>query len=334
MERSNVWAIAAPALLAVMILAGIGGGPVWAARWGENYFPNFPVVTHEGKTLRFYDDLIRGKMVVINFAYTNCTDICGLASARMARVREWLGDEVGKKIFIYTITLDPGNDKPEVLKKYAEAFGAGDGWQFVTGEPDQIHTIRWKLGERSRYLAEHRSDMVIGNDATGFWRRISLMGNLKVLTEQIRQMDPAWRDHKRTVSRESVTKTKQDYVVGDRQGEALYLKACSYCHTVGVGDRIGPDLLDVSKRRDHDWLVRFLIAPDEVLASGDPAAAALDVQFGQVNMPNLGLSKADAEDLIVYLETETERVHEAQSEEFEDGHDHHHNDDDGHAHVH
>jgi len=320
--------------LAVVILGTLGGGPARAARWGENYFPNYPVVTHEGKTVRFYDDLIRGKMVVINFIYTNCTDICSLSTARMARLREWLGDEIGKKIFIYSITLDPENDTPEKLEKYAEAFGAGDGWLFVTGEPDQIHEIRWKLGERSRYLAEHRTDMAMGNDSTGFWRRTSLMGNLKVLVEQIHQMDPAWQERKRGVSTTSLRKRRQDYVVGDRPGEALYLKACTYCHTVGVGDRIGPDLLDVTKRRDHDWLVRFMVAPDEVRASGDPVAAALDARFDQATMPNLGLSKVDAEDLIVYLKNETKRVHEVESAEFEDGHDHHDHDHAGHEHVH
>lgn len=331
MTRRKLWGFATPAVLAAAILGTLAGGPASAARWGEDYFPNFPVVTHEGKTVRFYDDLIRGKIVVINFIYTNCPDICSLSTARMAQVREWLGDAVGSKIFIYSITLDPENDTPEALRKYAEAFGAGNGWLFVTGKPEDIHTIRWKLGERSRYLAEHRSDMVMGNDSTGFWRRISLMGNLKVLTEQVRDMDPAWRAHKRAVSTESLRKTKQDYVIADRPGEALYLKACSYCHTVGVGDRIGPDLEDVTNRRDHEWLVRFLVAPDEVRASGDPVAAALGARFDGVNMPNLGLSKADAEDLIAYLEVETDRVHAARLPEPDEEHGHDHA---SHEHVH
>jgi len=70
-----------------------------AARWGKSYFPNLPVVTHEGKTLHFYDDLIKGKIVLIDFIYTTCTDICPLTTARLARVQDRLGDRVGRDIF-------------------------------------------------------------------------------------------------------------------------------------------------------------------------------------------------------------------------------------------
>src|SRR5262245_24171028 len=53
--------------------------------WGEGYFPNLPVVTQDGRTLRFYDDVIKGKIVVIDFIYTSCPDICGLTTARLSQ---------------------------------------------------------------------------------------------------------------------------------------------------------------------------------------------------------------------------------------------------------
>src|SRR5215470_16849696 len=71
MRRSPLTAVMA--LAAVIILAG---GPLEAqgVRRGANYFPNLPVVTQDGKTLKFYDDVIKGKIVLISFIYTNCPD--------------------------------------------------------------------------------------------------------------------------------------------------------------------------------------------------------------------------------------------------------------------
>ena len=311
MRRSLLWTIAAFTVLTVSTLGTFGGDTAWAARRGANYFSNLPVVTHEGKTLRFYDDLIKGKIVVINFVYTTCPDICSLSTARMAQVVKWLGERVGRDIFIYSITLDPGRDTPEVLAKYAKAFSAGPGWLFLTGKPEDIRLIRWKLGERSRTLSEHRPHMQIGNDRTGEWRRMSVMGSLKLVTQRILEMDPKWRAKKRAVSVESLKKTPRDYRIGNRPGEALYIKACAACHTVGKGNRVGPDLKGVTARRDRAWLIRYLVAPDVLRAQKDPIAVELDAKYEGVRMPNLGLSETDAGDVIVhleYLETQMKRL--------------------------
>src|SRR5262244_3155724 len=121
-------------------------------RWGENYFPNLPVVTQDGKALKFYDDVIKGKIVLISFIYTNCPDICPLTTARIAQVEEKLGEIVGRDIFLISLTVDPERDSPERLKGFAEAFGAGPGWLFLTGRPDHIRLINAKLGNKSQTL--------------------------------------------------------------------------------------------------------------------------------------------------------------------------------------
>ena len=309
--RSLLWNIAALTALTALTVWSLwpfGEDTTSAARRGADYFSNLPVVTHEGKTLRFYDDLIKGKIVVINFTYTSCPDICSLSIARMAQVRTWLGNRVGRDIFIYSISLDPGRDTPEVLAKYAKAFSVGPGWLFLTGKPKDIDLIRWKLGERSRTLSEHRSDMVIGNDRTGEWRRISLMGNLKIVTQRILEMDPKWRPRKQAVSAESLKKTAQDYQLPNHPGEGLYIKACAACHTVGKGDRVGPDLNGVTTRRDRAWLIRYMVAPDVLRAQKDPIAVELDAKYEGVRMPNLGLSETDAGDIILYLEAQMKHL--------------------------
>ena len=111
--------------LAAMTVAAPGTVAAQGNRRGENYFPNLPVVTQDGKTLKFYDDVIKGKIVLISFIYTNCPDICPLTTARIAQVEEKLGEIVGRDIFLISLTVDPERDSPERLKSFAEAFAAG-----------------------------------------------------------------------------------------------------------------------------------------------------------------------------------------------------------------
>src|SRR5262245_52473592 len=141
MQRTLLPSIAVLAMLTVSApdtLEAQGG------RWGKDYFPNLPVVTQDGKTLRFYDDLIKGKIVVISFIFTSCKDICPITTARLAQVEEKLGESMGRDVFIYSMTVDPANDSPERLKKYAEAFHTGPGWTFLTGKMEDIRTINGK----------------------------------------------------------------------------------------------------------------------------------------------------------------------------------------------
>ena len=84
------------------------------------------------------------------------------------------------------------------------------------------------------------------------------------------------------------------------EGKAVFDRLCSACHTLGGGDRTGPDLDGLADRRDRDWVERFVFAPDEVIASGDPTAAALVEQYG-VPMPDVGVTDAQIGPLLEYL---------------------------------
>src|SRR5262245_25938372 len=164
-----------------------------AAGWGKEYVPNVPVVTQDGKTLNFYDDLIKDKIVVLSFIYTSCKDICPLATARLGEAQERLGDRVGRDIFFYSISIEPERDTPQRLKSYADAFRAGPGWLFLTGLPEDIQTIRYKFGDRRPALADHRNDVVLGNGRTGEWQRENALGDLEHFVRAIEDMDPSRR---------------------------------------------------------------------------------------------------------------------------------------------
>ncbi|VAW67978.1 Cytochrome oxidase biogenesis protein Sco1/SenC/PrrC, thiol-disulfide reductase involved in Cu(I) insertion into CoxII Cu(A) center, partial [hydrothermal vent metagenome] len=116
------------------------------SRYGENYFPNIELTNQDGKKFRFYDDLIKDKVVSINFIFTSCQNVCPLETARLKEVYNLLEDRIGKDLFMYSITVDPERDSPEVLKEYMNKFDIGPGWQFLTGKKEDIDALRVKLG--------------------------------------------------------------------------------------------------------------------------------------------------------------------------------------------
>src|SRR4249920_802403 len=143
----NIWT---RFILISFVLAGalviLSGSPVSAdSRWGANYFPNIELTTQDGKTVHFYDDLIKGKTVAIDLIYTTCQYACPLETARLAQVQRILGDRMGSEINFYSITIDPEHDTPAVLKDYAEKYHAGPGWLFLTGSAADIELISKKL---------------------------------------------------------------------------------------------------------------------------------------------------------------------------------------------
>jgi protein SCO1 len=281
-------------------------------KWGEGYMPNLPVVDQDGTPLMFYDDLIKGKIVVISFIYTTCRDICPLVTARLEQVRQQIGDAAGRNIHFVSISIDPENDTPEALKEHATAFSAGPGWRFLTGTKKNIDAIRYKLGERSQMPSQHRNEILLGNDLTGEWARDSAFADLGVLATNILAMDPAWRA---TMSKQYLQSlaVKNGVASAPQPGQALFIKLCVSCHTVGKGDRVGPDLNGVFLRRERPWIERYIAQPDQVRAAHDPIATELGTKYRSVRMPNLGLAPADVGDLMAYLVANTTKPPAAHS---------------------
>src|SRR5262245_51365029 len=88
-----------------------------------------------GKEVDFYKDLVKDKIVIINFMYTRCKGLCIKTTQKLVQVQQILGEDLGRKVFIYSISLDP-EDTPKKLKEYAEANGAK--WTFLTGKKEDI----------------------------------------------------------------------------------------------------------------------------------------------------------------------------------------------------
>lgn len=327
-RRKNLPAVAlwlfTAAVLAFSAAPDTAAGDAGAI-WGADYFPNVPLVTHEGKRVRFFDDLIKDKVVVINFIFTSCPDVCPLETARLREVQKILGDRVGQDVFMYSITIDPDFDTPEVLNRYAERFEAGPGWLFLTGKKADITQLRRKLGlyrEDETALSEHSTSLIIGNQGTGQWIKSSPFENPYILANQVGSQLHNWK---------LPPKEKRDYAEAPEvrtisQGESLFRTRCSACHTIGAEDdagsakkALGPDLLNVTRKRDRAWLVRWLAEPDKMLAEKDPLAMALLAEWNNVPMPNLRLNEVEIEALLTYIAEESHRV----EHHIHGGHHHH-----------
>jgi len=297
---------AAAILAVIMAMAGgflaLSPTRAMATGPGAQYFTNTPLVTQEGKTVRFYDDLLKGKSVIINFIYTECGDSCPLETAKLAQVQRLLGGRVGKDIFFYSISIDPKRDTPQALKAYAKKYHAGPGWYFLTGKKEDIELIRKRLGQAAapdqNELTGHSTSLVIGDEPTGQWMRDSSMDDARNIATMVSDWLSSWQKHQGGQSYEMATRADAP---STDHGTYLFKSRCAACHTVGGGDNIGPDLRGVTNVREKSWLSRFIQTPDKVLAEKDPIATALFKKYHGVSMPNLRLGAKDAEALIEYL---------------------------------
>jgi protein SCO1/2 len=220
-------------------------------------------------------------------------------------VQKLLGDRVGKDIFFYSITLDPKRDTPEVLKAYADKYHVGPGWLFLTGKRDDIETVARKLGLWSdpdpSNRDGHTASLLLGNEPAGQWNRSTATDNPRFLSVMIGDRLDEWK-HSSVKSQPSYTDAQELHL---DQGRYLFKTHCAACHTIGHGDKIGPDLLGITNVRDHAWLTNIIQIPDKMVAGGDPIASALFKKYNEVQMPNLRVSAPDAAALIKFLEDET-----------------------------
>ena len=167
------------------------GPPTPRERIRDRYLPNVSLRTHENRLVRFYDDLIKDKVVVINFMYAECAGICPAITMNLARVQKLLGRRIGRDIFMYSISLEPQHDTPAVLAKYAREHGVGRGWTLLTGVPADVERLRQSLGfvdpdpELDKDKDNHIGNIRYGNEPLMLWAACPGMADAKWIVESI-----------------------------------------------------------------------------------------------------------------------------------------------------
>lgn len=170
----------AAALLTAGAARAASGAPAVAPSGGGSpskpMFPNVEVVDHLGRTHRLYDDLIKGKLVVLSFFYMACTDgVCPTQTRNLVEVQKLLAERGVENVNFYSITLRPETDTPALMAQYAEGFGLQPGFLLLRTRPDQIELVRRWLGyveqdlEKDADRSSHVGMVRYGNEAISRW---------------------------------------------------------------------------------------------------------------------------------------------------------------------
>ena len=184
-------AAAAISGMATMIAKPAGAAPEPRAQLRRTHFPNVPLVTQSGRQVRFYDDILKNRKVVINLMYTVCSNICTPVTRNLLEARRLLG-AFANDIDFCSITLTPLDDDPSALRAYMKAYGIEGRWTFLTGEPGNIELVRRGLGFTSTRAAEdadlsnHSGMLRIGNERMASWGHASALTNARAIARMIR----------------------------------------------------------------------------------------------------------------------------------------------------
>jgi len=138
---------------------------------GHKYFTDVELINQNGEKMRFYSDLLKGKVVIINSFFATCQGSCLPLNQNLAKVQEALGDRLGKDVYIVSISVDPTVDTPPNLKEYAKKLKARPGWFFLTGSKENVDFALKKIGQFVPDKQDHLNIFIIGNERTGLWKK-------------------------------------------------------------------------------------------------------------------------------------------------------------------
>lgn len=167
------------------VLALLVAVPVFAAP--SSFSPNVPdveVVTHEGKTVRFYSDLVKGRHVAVNFVFTNCTTICPASGAMFASLQK----QNAGGLHLISVSIDPTYDTPKRLTAWSKQFRTQPGWTLVTGTQTSIDAIVKAFGGPEGRPQDHNPLTIIGSDMTHTWRRLYGFPGSEKVAEAVKEV--------------------------------------------------------------------------------------------------------------------------------------------------
>jgi protein SCO1/2 len=137
----------------------------------QKYFTDVELTDQDGRKVRFYSDVLKGKTVIVNAFFTTCTSVCPPMNRNMEKIQEALGERVGRDVFLVSISVDPETDTPAVIKEYSKKFHAKPGWMFLTGKKENVDWALYKVGQYVEDKQDHTTVIIIGNEATGLWKK-------------------------------------------------------------------------------------------------------------------------------------------------------------------
>ncbi len=155
----------------------------------QHSIPNTPVLNQAGDDLRFYNDLIKGRTVAINFVFTRCGMVCPLLGFRFGQLRQQLDKTPNAAVQLISISTDPNYDTPARMQAWAEQFHTGAGWTQVTGNKQDIDHLLKSLKAFSADKQDHSSLVLLIDDQRNEWKWIDGASDPQVIQDAL----AAWR---------------------------------------------------------------------------------------------------------------------------------------------
>ena len=155
----------------------------------RKYFTDLEVIDQNGRKLRFYSDVLKGRVVLINFIFTNCPDACPMMTHKLMQVRSMMVPAIKDDVWFISVSVDPDRDTPEAMKAFAEKQGEDESrWLFLTGDKRNLEFIVKRLGQYTQEVEAHSTLMLAGNDRTRHWTRVMPMVPPEGVAQQLRAL--------------------------------------------------------------------------------------------------------------------------------------------------
>lgn len=156
----------------------------------ERLLPNLPVLTDDGQWLRFYDDVVRGRQVVLHAMFSACALYCPPATQNLLAARELLAAE-HPGLRVVSLTLTPLSDDPPALAAYRRQHRLPADWLLLTGQPGHLETICRALGflppaDSPRSQDYHVTSGLVGDEPAVKWSHVAMGQPPRALARMIR----------------------------------------------------------------------------------------------------------------------------------------------------
>ena len=159
------------------------------ANKGRDYFTDTPLVAQDGRRMRFYSDVLKDHVVLINFMYTSCGDACPLITSALVKAKDELGEAFGRDVRFVSLSVDPAHDTPADMAKFAQKMNAvHPEWLFLTGSKANMDTVLKKLGGYTDDVNDHQTGIIIGNLRTDRWRKVRPDAPPPIIAAELRSL--------------------------------------------------------------------------------------------------------------------------------------------------
>ena len=150
------------------------------------YFTDIELVNRDGKHMRFFSDVLKGKTAIIHAFST--ASLPPILISKLAKIQTSLGERVAKDVVLVSITDDPETDTPEKLNEFARKNNATPGWMYLTGQKENVQTVLKKLGLYEADKSQHSMIVIIGNEPTGLWKKASGLASPEELLKVVKSV--------------------------------------------------------------------------------------------------------------------------------------------------